>query len=100
MTEDIVVTRVDAAHQYEAHKGGQLAGFVDFVEHGDAIRFTHTESLPDFRGQGVGDALASFALSDAVARGLRIVPLCPYIARYLRRHEVPGAVVEWPEETP
>ncbi len=98
MTDEIVVTRGAGERKYEARKAGHLAGFVQYVEHGDAIRFTHTETLPDFRGQGVGEALASYSLADAVARDLRIVPLCPYIARYLRKNPIPGAVVDWPED--
>lgn len=99
MTNHIETTRVEDARRYEAHVDGQLAGFVEFVEHGDAIRFTHTETLESFRGKGVGEAVAGFALADAVKRDLRIVPVCPYIARYLRRHEVAGAVIDWPEDS-
>lgn len=29
--------------------------------------------------------------------GDAIVPLCPYIAKYLQTHEVPGAEIRWPQ---
>lgn len=90
------VTRNDEAGRYEAHVDGALAGYVEFRTRPGRIVFTHTETLPDFAGQGVGSALAEQALADAVARDLTIVPLCPFIARYLTRHEIPGARVEQP----
>ena len=30
------------------------------------------------------------------AAGEAIVPLCPYIAKYLTTHDVPGAEIRWP----
>ena len=44
--------------------------------------------------------LAAVALADAVARDLTIIPLCPYMARYLERHDVEGARIEWPNRAP
>jgi len=93
---DVTVTRNDEAGRYEALANGELAGYVEFRSRADHIIFTHTETLPEFAGQGVGSALAEQALADAVAKGLTIVPVCPFIARYLRRHKIDGASIEWP----
>ena len=41
---------------------------------------------PRFEGQGLGARLARFALDDARERGLRVVPLCPFIAAFVKRH--------------
>ena len=40
----------------------------------------------DHEGQGIGRALIRFALSEARARGLQVVPLCPFFAAYIRKH--------------
>ncbi|HSJ12779.1 MAG TPA: GNAT family N-acetyltransferase [Longimicrobiales bacterium] len=50
------------------------------------ITFTHTEVPEALRGRGVGDALARAALDSARARGLTVVPRCPFIAAFIRRH--------------
>lgn len=92
MTET-TVTRNDAQSRYEIHADGALAGFVEFTEEPGRITFTHTETLEEFSGQGMGSELAQQALADAVAKGLVIVPVCPFIARYLQRHEIPGAII-------
>ena len=95
--DEIAVTRNDEQSQYEIRVGDALAGFAEFRLDEDDIRFTHTEVDPAFQGTGVAGQLAEKALRHATARGETIVPLCPYIARYLRTHEIPGASIRWPE---
>ena len=36
--------------------------------------------------RGLGTALVTGALDDARARGLRVVPLCPFVDAFMRRH--------------
>lgn len=83
--------------RYELTEDGALAGHADVELDGDTITFTHTHMRKAFQGQGLAHVLAEGALADAVARHLRIVPKCPFIAKYLRKHDVPGATVEWPD---
>ena len=42
----------------------------------------------------MGSTLAAGALGDAEARGLRVVPLCRFIASYLQRHPELDDVVD------
>ena len=93
---DITVTRDDEDSRYEIRSGDVLAGFAAFDLRPGSIRFLHTEIDPAFQGQGLAGQLASAALTDAVGRGEAIVPLCPYIAKYLETHEIPGADIRWP----
>ncbi len=48
--------------------------------------FTHTEVFPEFEGKGVGSRLATGALDDVRARGLKLTPQCPFISAYIKRH--------------
>ncbi len=94
------VIRNDERSRYELKDGDAVAGFAVFeVSEGGRIAFTHTEVDKAFRGRGFGDIIASEALADAARRGETIVPLCPFIASYLKDHEVAGAIVDWPEES-
>ncbi|GGH42001.1 GNAT family N-acetyltransferase [Microbacterium album] len=102
---DLKVTRNDEAARYELRMSDEtrtdtLAGFAAFEQGSGRVRFTSTEIDPAFRGQGLGETLASEALADVARRGDTIVPLCPFIASYLRENEVAGAIVEWPDGTP
>ena len=50
------------------------------------IVFTHTEVPEGQEGQGIGQRLATAALDWARAEGEPVMPLCPYIAAFIRRH--------------
>lgn len=93
---DVTTVRNDAQHRYELLVGGKVAVQTHFVELPGHIDFTHTESDDDFRGHGYGGVLAHFALDDVVASGKRIIPHCPFIAGYLRRHEGYAQYIDWP----
>ncbi|WP_314428390.1 GNAT family N-acetyltransferase [uncultured Microbacterium sp.] len=94
---DITVTRNDDESRYEIRTDGNLAGYAEYQLRPGAIRFIHTELDPAFQGQGLAGILAERALTDAAASGDAIVPLCPYIAKYLTTHEIPGAEIRWPQ---
>ena len=94
--EDIVVERNDEARRYELTLNGVTAGYAEFRTTPGRIIFTHTVVLPEYEGRGLGSRLAKFVLDDAVARGERIVPRCPFIAAYLREHAGYEASVDWP----
>jgi predicted GNAT family acetyltransferase len=94
------VTRNDAESRYELHMGDTLAGFAEYRSRDDGrMIFTHTETDPAFRGQGLAGILASEALADAARDGATIVPACPFIAKYLSENEVAGAVIDWPRSS-
>jgi uncharacterized protein len=81
-----VVNNVEAS-RYEAYVGVELAGFSKYRIRPDVLVFTHTEVDDAFEGKGVGSALARGALDDVRAHGGAIVPLCPFIAGYIARHD-------------
>ena len=82
----LVVTDQAAAQRYEVHRGGELAGFLDYVVKRGRLALVHTETLPAHTGSGVAGALARFALEDARARGLRVIAICPFVRSYVERH--------------
>lgn len=94
---DTTVLRNAETSRYEIRSDDVLAGFAEFDLRPGSIRFLHTEIDPAFQGQGLASRLAAFALADAVASGEAIVPLCPYIAKYLETHEIEGAEIRWPK---
>jgi predicted GNAT family acetyltransferase len=71
---------------YEVLVDGVHAGFAFFQTRPDALVFTHTEIDDAFEGKGVGSVLAKGALDDVRARGLLVVPQCPFIRGWIERH--------------
>ena len=83
---EVVVTHAPADQRYEARVGGDVAGFTAYSERPGLIAFMHTEVDPRFEGQGVGGRLVAGALEDAGARGLAVLPFCPFVNGYVQRH--------------
>lgn len=77
----------EAQCRYELHLDGRVAGQALYRREGDRIVFTHTEIEPGHEGQGLGSKLAAHALDDVKTRGLKAVPKCSFIAKYVERHE-------------
>ncbi len=72
-------------NRFEAQLGAQLA-VVEYIDRGEKIVFTHTEVPPGHEGKGIGSQLARHVLDYAREQGKTVMPLCPYIAAYIRRH--------------
>jgi len=84
---DVVVHDEPSQSRYEAWDAGTLAGFAVYQMVGESvIVFVHTEVDPAFEGRGIGSQLATFALDDARARSLAVVPRCPFFAAFIGRH--------------
>lgn len=97
-TPDVTTFRNDALHRYELHVGGKLAVHIRFMDKPGHVDFIHTDTAEEFAGQGLANVLVHFALDDVVAAGKRIIPHCPFTARYLRKHEIYTQCIDWPEE--
>ncbi|MBK1782729.1 GNAT family N-acetyltransferase [Prauserella cavernicola] len=80
------VVRNEERNRYEVWSGDRLAGFTEYRERGDRTVFVHTEVDEAFAGQGLGKVLAAGALDDVVERGRVIVPICPFIAKFLDKN--------------
>jgi predicted GNAT family acetyltransferase len=52
----------------------------------DAIDLRHTEVPPSERNQGIADRLVRAALAYAREQGLRVIPTCPYVQGWVKRH--------------
>ena len=82
----ISVTHNPVQKRYEAHDGDTLAGHADYMLTDNLLIFSHTEVDPSYEGHGVGGSLARTGLDDARARGLQVMPLCPFINAWIQRH--------------
>ncbi|MEV5387874.1 GNAT family N-acetyltransferase [Streptomyces sp. NPDC052721] len=82
-----VVERVDARNRYEILVDGKRAGLTAYRDRDAQRVFYHTEIDDAFAGQGLASRLVQEALTDVRESGKRIVPVCPYVAKFLKRHE-------------
>lgn len=73
-------------NQYEFHVGKYLPRIEYIKTNNGEIYLTHTEVPMALEGQGIGSQLAEKVLGDIERKGLRLVPLCPFIAGYIKKH--------------
>lgn len=50
------------------------------------LSYWHTEVDPGLQGHGVADTLVHAAMDYARQSGLRVIPDCPYVQAWLKKH--------------
>lgn len=86
MTNDeISVVNNTAAKRFEAETDGRLA-MIQYIQTERNITFTHTEVPVELEGQGVASQMAKVALDFACDNNLKVIPICPFVAAYIRHH--------------
>jgi len=76
----------EAQSRFTIHFEGEQAGVAEYERDGDRWVFTHTVVEPKFSGQGLAGKLVGHALDKVVADGGTIVPVCSYVAGYVRKN--------------
>jgi predicted GNAT family acetyltransferase len=82
----IVVDQPDRS-RFEIHVDGEPVGLVAYRLHDGTITFLHTEIDDTYEGQGLGGTLVREALDAARARGLAVLPECPFVRGWIQRHD-------------
>lgn len=83
--EALNIVNNEAKHRFEAQIGEQTA-VLEYTRATRLIVYNHTEVPQDLEGQGIASQLAKTALEFARSSQLEVMPLCPYVAAYIRRH--------------
>ena len=83
--DEVVVTHNEEAHRFEATVDG-LRSLITYRRFPDGVVLQHTEVPTALEGKGLAAKLTRTALDFARANHLRVVPLCPYVSSFLRRH--------------
>jgi uncharacterized protein len=72
--------------RYELLDGDTVVGLIRYRLEPGAVALIHTEIEPAHEGQGLASELVKGALDDLRGRGLRLIPICPYVRSWLERH--------------
>ncbi|HXN95488.1 MAG TPA: GNAT family N-acetyltransferase [Candidatus Acidoferrales bacterium] len=83
--DDVTVTHNEEAQRFELLVDGHRA-LSTYRRFPGRIVLNHTEVPPPLEGHGLAAKLARFALDFARVNHLRVVPLCPYISNFIRKH--------------
>ncbi|NUT71106.1 GNAT family N-acetyltransferase [Pseudarthrobacter sp. C4D7] len=99
---DITVRHNPGRERFEILDAGNVIGKAAYKEYdgGESPQriFYHTVINEEYGGQGLASQLATAALDSTVADGIGIVPVCPFIKKFLAKHSeyLPSAVAVAP----
>lgn len=89
-TSAVTVRNNPDRQRYELLDGETVIGSTHWVHFegadGPQRIFYHTTVDDAYGGQGLASRLAREALDDTVGAGLTVVPVCPYLKKWLRSH--------------
>ena len=74
-----------STHRFEMEVEGHIA-FIDYKLTADKLFLIHTEVPKELEGRGIARAIVEKAFQFAKDKGYKVVPICPYIQSYLKKH--------------
>jgi predicted GNAT family acetyltransferase len=94
-----------AEGKYTIAVDGETVGLAAVADRGNQRVFYHTEVDERFGGRGLATILVAEALEATRAGGKRVVPLCPMVAAFIKKHPefgditdpVTPAILQWVE---
>ena len=70
---------------------GDKEAKIEYIKSSDKIYLTHTEVADTLTGKGIGSKLIKGVLQKIKEENLTLIPLCPFVAMYIKNHP------EWKE---
>jgi predicted GNAT family acetyltransferase len=83
---DLSVRDNTAEHRFELVVDGDVGALATYRTRDRVVTIMHTETAPSMRGRGLAGELARQTLDQLRARDTKVVPSCPFFARYIREH--------------
>jgi uncharacterized protein len=83
--KDIPLVNNDELQRFELEVDGYTA-FIEYKASGTQMILIHTEVPSELEGKGVGTAIVEKTLEYIENNQLKLVPLCPFVITYLKRH--------------
>jgi len=72
-------------HRFELDLDGHTA-FSEYRRADGVLTIMHTEVPKELNGRGIGSKLVRGLLDIARSQGLKVRPLCPFVASYMDKH--------------
>jgi uncharacterized protein len=82
----IVVSDAPGRKRFEVTVDGELAGFLVYRAKNGLLALIHTEVEERYEGHGLGGRLARFALDQTREQSLAVLPFCPFVNGWMKRH--------------
>ncbi|WP_066286762.1 GNAT family N-acetyltransferase [Arthrobacter sp. B6] len=87
---DVTIRHNSGRERFEVLVGGTVIGKAAYKNYDGGSSpqriFYHTVINEEYGGQGLAGKLAAVALDETVESGFRIVPICPFIKKYITKN--------------
>lgn len=90
--EEIELVDNKTQKRFELNYNGHL-GFINYGEYGNSIALVHTEVASELEGTGAATALVEKTLAHIKEQGKDVLPFCPFVFAYIKRHPEWKAIV-------
>ena len=93
--EELTLVKDEAKKRFYIEVDGHLA-FInyDYAEGEHQIALIHTEAEPELQGTGAAAAVVEKTLQYIKENGKKLLPFCPYIFAYIKKHPEWKAIVD------
>lgn len=86
MEENYELINNEVQKQYEFHIDRHIP-LIEYIINKDGnVYLTHTEVPRALGGRGIGTQLVEKTLTDIENHGFKVVPLCPFVAGYIKKN--------------
>ena len=92
---DLELIKNEKESRFEMIVDGNIA-IIIYKEYPGKIALLHTEVPPVLEGRGVATAIIEKALNYIEQNNLQLIPLCPMVVTYLKRHPEWKRIVDQP----
>lgn len=88
MNKEIQQKETDGKGMFFIEKDGDIIAELTYTRQDNNIMtLDHTETNPEYEGEGLASSLVKHSVEFAKEKDLRIDPLCRYAAAQFKRHE-------------
>ncbi|GGK74023.1 GNAT family N-acetyltransferase [Rufibacter glacialis] len=74
-----------ATHQFETEVEGKTA-YIQYKVKENVMTVLHTIVPKELEGRGLAAAMSTHVLQYLAEEGMQVVPLCPYMSAFLKKH--------------
>ncbi|MFC0513048.1 GNAT family N-acetyltransferase [Mucilaginibacter angelicae] len=91
--ENIKLNKNAEKMRFEIEVNGHFA-YIDYKETTHLIALIHTEAEPELAGTGAAQAVVEKTLAYIKESGKKLLPYCPYVFAYLKKHPEWTSIVD------
>ena len=91
--ESIPLVKNESKKRFEIEIDGHFA-FINYGETENQIALVHTEAEPELAGTGAAGAVVEKTLIYIKESGKKLLPFCPYVFAFIKKHPEWKAIVD------